>query len=169
MPSTRFSTLPACLLLAGLLAACRTPVAPQDAPPDVAAPFTAATFSDSLLVESTSEALFDSLRQRWEAARPARYQFTYTPICFCMERGPFQVDVENGVLTAITPASAPDYRHFTYDSLYARVADAYRRGAAQVRFQYSPEQGLLAGFYIDYEAQMADEEFGAQVSQFQPR
>lgn len=126
------------------------------------------SFPEDAIVEDTSRAVFADLHQHWETTRPARYSFTYQPICFCAERGPFSVRVEDGVLTAIVPA-APDYRRLTYDSLYARVADAYAQGAASVRFQYHLQERLLAGFYIDYSEQMADEEFGAHVERFTRR
>ncbi len=122
------------------------------------------SFPDTALVESTDRAVFERLHRRWEASGPDDYTFVYEPICFCLERGPFTVTVEDGMLARIEP-DAPDYRRLTLDSLYARVADAYAQNAALVRFQYKPGQELLAGFYIDYNEQMADEEFGARVTQ----
>lgn len=119
---------------------------------------------DSAVVESTDRAVFEDLYRRWQASGVADYTFAYEVMCFCLERGPFTVTVEGGAIQQIEP-EAPDYRHLTLDSLYARVADAYAQDAALVRFQYAPAQNLLAGFWIDYSEQMADEEFGARVHQ----
>ncbi len=131
--------------------------------PDGPAAATTYAWPDEATVEDTSRAVFERVRARWAALRPDAYTFTYEAQCFCAERGPFEVRVAEGRVESTTP-DAPDYRRVTLDSLYATVAGAYARGAASVRFQYGRDDSLLAGFWIDYDEAMADEEMGARVT-----
>ncbi len=123
------------------------------------------TFSDSTLATDTSRARFAELRAHWDATEPAAYRFTYSRNCFCIDRGPYTVDVRGGAIVDLQPPSDQPYVRQTMDSLYATVEAAFARNAASVQYQYDPASRLLASFFIDYDEGIADEEMGASVSE----
>lgn len=110
--------------------------------------------------------------ERWGEAGPGAYRMTLQRSCFCPPdwRGPFEVTVRDGsVVSATYEGEAVDAeRVVTVEALLALLEDAYRRGAERVDAFYDPEFGYPTQFYVDYDARMADEEVGYEVTAFEP-
>lgn len=162
----------ALLLAVLMLAACSSP-RPEVVP----------VRTDSLRAEPGSPRAVDDGPQRlaasratWAAHRPDEYRFTYTVGCFCPSqyRGPFDVTVRGGAVSAVAykgegePIDRPLAEYKTVDDLFALLADAYARGAARVEATYDGVTGQPLTFYIDMDEQMADEEVGFTVEPVGP-
>lgn len=111
-------------------------------------------------------------RARWADAAPAAYRLTLHRSCFCPPeyRGPFEVTVRAGeVETVRYEGQVVDAeRGLSVEDLFELIDDAYARGAERVDVELDPEWGYPARLYIDYEAQMADEEVGYEVLAVEP-
>src|SRR4051794_21917681 len=112
-------------------------------------------------------------RERWAAVRPAAYSFTVHPVCFCAP-GTIRVTVANGVATSRvfveTGEPVPENLFAelsTVDAMLATVDDAIRHDAASLDTAYD-DRGVPAHVRIDYRANVADEEFGWEVTDLTP-
>lgn len=110
--------------------------------------------------------------ERWADAGPDAYRMTLQRSCFCPPdwRGPFRVTVRDGAVVEATYEGEPIdvERVITAEALISLLRDAYTEGAERVDAAYDPEFGYPTQLYIDYSAQIADEEVGYEVSQFEP-
>lgn len=112
-------------------------------------------------------------RARWEASGVQSYSMTVQIGCFCPEefRGPFEVTVDNGVLTEALYDGAPvrdgvAIEFFTVDGLFDAVADLADSDRLNVTFD--PETGIPTIIDADPQLTIADEEVSVTVSDFQP-
>lgn len=114
----------------------------------------------------------EQARGRWDAAAPAAYRFTLHRSCFCPPefRGPFLVTVRDGHVAAVEYEGAPidAERALTVDDLFTLLAEAYGRDAERVEATFDPDLGYPTSLFVDYEAQMADEEVGYTVTALRP-
>jgi hypothetical protein len=115
--------------------------------------------------------------QRWQQRKPASYSFSLGLTCFCgiAVDGFVRITVVNDsvisrtyVRTGAQVEAAPWMSSTlgTVDSLFAIVRDARERSAETIRAEYDAEFGFPAQVYIDYSAQIADEEQGWVIRDF---
>jgi Family of unknown function (DUF6174) len=134
----------AALLLAAVLPACTT-TSPDDPGDDVLAN-----------------------RRRWQSLRITDYQVQFRTICFCTTEttAPVILQVRGGAITSATrvadgaavPPSAWTGRYYTVDQVFDLIVKAKAQGAFQVRVTYDALLGYPTGVFIDYRAELADEE-----------
>lgn len=155
------------MLRVALLAAVLLPLSGCPAPADpavgpVQTPGSGASLPDSVI----------TARARWADDAPAAYRLTLHRSCFCPPeyRGPFEVVVRDGeVETVRYEGDAVDVeRGLSVEGLFRLIEEAYARDAERVDVQFDPTWGYPARLYIDYEAQMADEEVGYEVTAMEP-
>ncbi len=110
----------------------------------------------------------------WSRTRPANYEYAVERLCFCgtEARGPVHVSVEaNQVLDRTyvgtgnpVPATlAPLFPDV--DGLFDLLREAILEGAHEIRVTYDPGTGVPVDFWIDYRANVADEELGMRVTE----
>lgn len=111
-------------------------------------------------------------RRAWEAWRPASYVYEVERLCFCgVEwRGPVRVRVDAGQVVgqeyvdggeSVTSAAAPWFPGV--EGLFDILEDALDRDAHQVQVTWDPVSGAPQDFWIDYDANIADEEQGYRI------
>lgn len=112
--------------------------------------------------------------ERWAGAGPARYQYVYTPVCFCPFT-PRTVVVEDGVVTGVEPAdpaawSAQDapLEGFTVEELLARTREGLARPPHDARLAFHPTLGYPEDVWFDPERDAVDEEWGFTVTELVP-
>ena len=116
-------------------------------------------------------------RLRWERLGWDDYTYQFRWNCFCAS--PFisrvELVVRDGVLVsgtlvdssrALTDDELADWR--TIDGLFDLIDDARSRDAHQIRDTYHAEFGYPLEVWIDYEANVADEELGFEILSVQP-
>jgi hypothetical protein len=119
----------------------------------------------------------ETAQRRWGDHGPADYQVTVTRACECLPAmtGPVRVTVRAGLVTArqyVTTgeAVATEVTELfpSVPELFELVADAHRRGAADVNVTYDPVLGYPVRIAVDYDATMADDEVVYSVRDLQP-
>ncbi|OQX12134.1 MAG: hypothetical protein BWK73_15745 [Thiothrix lacustris] len=124
----------------------------------------------------------DANRKKWNSLDIQDYSFTLQRNCFC--RGdairPINIEVRDGSVASATYADTgellPDDRKTNKQSIYNLNADGVfnlveqgiKSGADKVDVSYDKQYGLPTSIYIDQSFQMADEEMGYTISNFQP-
>jgi hypothetical protein len=113
----------------------------------------------------------------WNANAIANYEYVVANNCFCGMGGvPVRIVVQNGAIQSVTvvstgqpvpPLIAASYH--SIDGLFRVIDDAIRRDAAQIMASYSPTVGFPSAVFIDYSKNVADEEFGFEISSFTRR
>lgn len=110
-------------------------------------------------------------RARWAAAGAEAYTMTQVRTCFCPAdaSGPFRVTVRDGAVQSVTfeGEPVPAERALSVEALFRLVERALDAGAVTVDAQYDPSLGYPVRVYIDYNEQIADEEVGYTVTDFQ--
>jgi len=129
---------------------------------------------DTLLgPESEGRSRLEVNRERWQQVRPASYSMVLKRLCFCTELGigPVRIDVVGTTATRRVyvesgePVSADLAPYFpTVDGLFDVLVDAMNHGAHQIEVTYDGETGIPVDIWIDYDAGLADEEQGYQVT-----
>lgn len=109
-------------------------------------------------------------RERWIARAPASYAFTMQLACFCAERGPMRVSVVNGAVVSVRPVGSDQELDERYrgpyrpiPDLFGVVSSAIDRPAYRIRAEYDPRFGYPADVFIDFQRNVADEEYGFLV------
>lgn len=121
-------------------------------------------------VEGTTPADLADARAAWAANGPDAYRIAYVRFCECSTEtaGPWTVEVRGGAVAEATSNGERPERSqpLTVEGLYETVADAFEREAASVLFRYDPATGLPVAVSVDYDVQIADEEFSVRVTSF---
>ncbi|UOG91105.1 MAG: DUF6174 domain-containing protein [Candidatus Thiothrix sulfatifontis] len=131
---------------------------------------------------SDAQQHLDANRKKWNSLDIQDYSFTLQRNCFC--RGdairPINIEVRDGSVAKATYADTgellPDDRKTNKQSVYNLNADGVfnlveqgiKSGAAKVDVSYDKQYGLPTSIYIDQSFQIADEEMGYTISNFQP-
>ncbi len=131
---------------------------------------------------SDAQQQLDANRKKWNSLDIQDYSFTLQRNCFC--RGdairPINIEVRDGSVAKATYADTgellPDDRKTNKQSVYNLNADGVfnlveqgiKSGAAKVDVRYDKQYGLPTSIYIDQSFQIADEEMGYTISNFQP-
>ena len=122
---------------------------------------------DRLQEELTSNRLI------WEAMGPDSYQFEFRRICFCIREfvAPVKIAVRGGTIVDVTflesglEAEEPDPETYeTIEGLLELLQEALDRKAFSLQVNYDPNFGYPTDADIDYDARIADEEFGFTVT-----
>jgi hypothetical protein len=110
-------------------------------------------------------------RSRWSALGGGSYAFTVQPLCYCVLRA-MRVTVTGGqvasrvfVDNAQTVPADQETRLSTADGMFALIDEAIGRDAASIHARYDA-RGVPVEVGIDYQANVADEEFGWNVTDF---
>jgi len=116
--------------------------------------------------------------KKWQAQNITHYRFSLDVRCFCAFTGqlPLTVEVRDGQVVSETdktgqPVAAQFKEVFAkYDSiekLFALLDAAQNGGADLVTIEYDPQYGYPQTAYIDYMANVADDENRFTVSSFE--
>ena len=109
---------------------------------------------------------------RWAEAGPASYAYTFANRCYC-PLGELRVVVENGAVVSAEPAGEDlmDPRvadGLTMEELFARIRHEIEREPHETRVTYHEETGHPVSAWFDYDERAIDEEWGFEVTAFQP-
>lgn len=115
-------------------------------------------------------------QQKWQKAGIDDYSFTLQRNCFC--RGdatrPVNIEVQDGKIASATFADTgeplpadTDFNKLTVNDLFKQVGEVLSSGAERVDVKYDPKYGFPTSIYIDRSSQIADEEVGFTISNFQ--
>ncbi|WMP18367.1 DUF6174 domain-containing protein [Thiothrix lacustris] len=131
---------------------------------------------------STAQQQLNTNLKKWDSLGISDYSLTFQRSCFCTPEStrPINIQVRDGSVTearyADTGELIPDDRQTNKQSVYNLNADGIfnlvqqgiNSGAAQVDVTYDKQFGLPTSIYIDQNQQIADEEVGYTISNFQP-
>jgi len=111
----------------------------------------------------------DSAEARWAASGITSYQMTYREACFCPEII-VQVTVVDGAVveTASLGDFDPGGPGRTVEDLFDEIRSAFASGAVSVVATYDLDLGYPTEYFVDYAANIADEEFGITVQSLDP-
>jgi len=113
-------------------------------------------------------------RAHWRGLGFTDYQYTFRRNCFCGPdvRDPVRIVVRQGNIVSIerlTAGPPPDPQfYYTVEGLFDLLADAIENDAHQLQADYDSAFGYPVSAFIDYNAQLADEEQGFEASALQP-
>ena len=112
-------------------------------------------------------------RERWEAAGLDDYTFDVRRVCFCASVEPIRVVVQDGeavshtVIATGEPVPAEERHLFpTVPGLFDFIEDAIEQRAHSIEATYDPGLGFPVQVFVDYKANVADEELGFEISAF---
>ena len=102
-------------------------------------------------------------RRAWSRQGITSYRFTVNVLCFCIERGPFAVVVEQGRVVSVTdaegaPRTPNEFVPLTVEALFAKVEDAIDRDAHDLEVRYDPRLGYPLEIAIDFVELAIDDE-----------
>jgi len=113
-------------------------------------------------------------RANWMRQGASSYTFVARPLCFCGDTREIRTTVVNGAVTQRvhvddgTPVPANFFTGIsTITSMLDTVEDALDKGAADVDVTYD-SRGIPTNAMIDYQSNVADEEFGWTVTSYTP-
>ena len=116
-------------------------------------------------------------RARWEAQGYTDYTLTLRHDCFCGEthRGPVVVSVRSDqIVTRVyqstgEPVPTDPARFFPdVEGLFAFIAQSLTQHPAQIRAEFHPELGYPTEIFVDFSANIADEERGYLILGLDP-
>jgi hypothetical protein len=121
------------------------------------------------------EDLREALR-RWSSQDVEHYQYKFQRTgCECLPEWtrPYIVEVDGAQVLAsrdaVTGMPAPESFHaLTVGDLFALISDAIERDAHVLSVVYDRRAGFPAAIVIDYDNQIADDEFTIHASDFLP-
>lgn len=122
----------------------------------------------------TPEGRLTAAEQRWSDAGIADYEMTYQVQCFCPQLE-VTVVVAGGEIADTTSrdpsadaSSSPPWESvpLTVEDMFDEIQAAYDSDAAEVQVSYDPTDGHPFRYWVDQEAEMADEEQGIEVVSF---
>jgi hypothetical protein len=106
-------------------------------------------------------------RWRWSMSGVVDYEYGYTRLCECLptDLSEPRIEVRNGAIVRVwderSGAEVPVDRYgwyLTVTALFAAIENAIAEGVHQLDVDYDPTLGYPLTLFIDYDAQMADEE-----------
>lgn len=122
--------------------------------------------------DASHQADLDAARARWDDVGPAGYTLEYQLLCFCVNVGPFRVEVMDGAIVSATDAQGDPIDAglaATYDvpGLFDRVQEAIDAPAADLVVDYDGELGYPLRIAIDNIAMAIDDEVTIEVLSLQ--
>lgn len=119
---------------------------------------------------ATPEGELAAARQRWAESGLDSYRLETAEICFCPETR-WTNTVVDGEVTDHAPLSDEavfDPGPRTMETLFDSIARAIEEGYETLDAEYDAETGAVVSYYVDVEANMADEEYGVSVTSLTP-
>lgn len=108
-------------------------------------------------------------KNKWENAGIVNYTMQFNIICYCIYREPFQVVVKNNRVDSFT--GNEEYCDsscvMTIDDLFAEIESLIDRDPDYYDIEYDPVYGFPSKSFFDLAKNIADEEIGYQISNFQ--
>lgn len=137
-------------------------------------------FEPVILVAGAAGLQADLLRamSRWERGGPKDYTYRTAILCFCPQEygAPVNITVVGGAVDAVAfsgdgfTGGVPEPGRFsTIDDLFAILQGAIDEQAVSIRADFHPQLGYPTEAFIDYVANIADEELGFTASDVEPR
>ena len=113
----------------------------------------------------------DNAQARWEENRPSSYSFVFVRSCECIDAGrEIEVSVTGDAITAArylddnTPVMGVALTSLsTVDDVFLTIADAIDRDAFSLSVQYDATLGYPTNVSVDYDKQIADDEFSLRL------
>lgn len=104
-------------------------------------------------------------RARWEARRPATYEFVFQRMCYCLptETTPKRVTVVKGRISSVVdlqtgePVTSERSLALSIEDLFVEVESALERGVDRVSVRYHPVLGYPISIHINNHVQVIDE------------
>ena len=115
----------------------------------------------------------ESKREQFTQTMQGSYKFTWRKSCECTTEWtqPIRITVQQGsIIQALyvetqQPVSAALLADLeTIEGVFDLVQDAYNEGAHSINVTYDPTNAFPTSIGIDYDVQIADEEFSLQIS-----
>jgi hypothetical protein len=110
---------------------------------------------------------------KWQAKRPAHYEYQYARACFC-QSPTWLVEAEGGTVVKAEiidtssvssfPTESPD--NLAIDSVFAWLKAARERNSFEVKVKYDPDFGYPISAYVDRSDLVSDEELTILISGF---
>ena len=137
-------------------------------------------FEDVYLVRDIDSQQADLFRHRgrWERRGLVNYDYTGAWVCFTCDANyvaTAAVSVRDGAVTSVSSAepgipviTVPD-RFIPIAELFELLQDAVDRGAHSIDVNYDEQYAYPTAFFINYEADVDNEEQGFTISSFEPR
>jgi hypothetical protein len=116
-------------------------------------------------------------RRHWEAQGVDDYRYVARRGCYCPSEvtSPVIVQVRNGEVVSLVYEESGEAVEVTYSGLWLPlegvfdiVQEALDREAVDVTVHYDPEYGFPREVGVDYSENIADEEIGYTVEDFEP-
>ncbi len=108
-------------------------------------------------------------KQKWESSGIDSYTMDFSIVCYCIYREPFGVTVEANQVVAFT--GNEDYCNIdcvmTIDQLFTEIELLLERNPHHFEITYDPVYGFPTKSYFDLERNLADEEIGYTIENFQ--
>lgn len=108
---------------------------------------------------------------KWNAMRPAHYQYRYTPGCFCSLRR-WQIEAKAGTVVAADKligdgvTTPSDLREFGMDSLFRLIKRVQGEKPYKLTVTYDREFGFPDRIYVDPNQNVSDEEYSIYIDNF---
>ena len=122
------------------------------------------------------EVLFEQNKKTWMEFGIKNYQFTVTRSYYGPEDSwrPVRVTVENGKLVNVdftdelVGSANPDIdQYMTLTEMFGYVWDHYKNNVVQLDIEYDEYYGFIKSTYVDVDRQIADEEMGIKITDFE--
>jgi hypothetical protein len=116
-------------------------------------------------------------RERWRSAGVSSYDYVFRARCFCGPDAlqPVRIEVADGEVVSITSIETGEPAEpafpgeaLTVEGLFAFLAEALDDDPASFSASYDPDLGLPTSASIDFDARVADEEFGFEADDLRP-
>lgn len=134
------------------------------------------------------------MKAKWYSMKPSNYQYIIQHSCYCVPiyLGPFQVVIKNNQLDTVyftNPELIEAYFAEEYpddplleimkvvneelitglliDSIFSRLEEDLLGDPYSFSVDYDETYGFPSDFYFDYDKNIADEEFGSTISDFE--
>ena len=122
-------------------------------------------------VEGRTPAALADARAAWAAGGVNAYRVVFVRSCECSHvvAGPWTVEVRDGRVVAAESAEGEIEQAVeprTVDGFFDVLDEAFAADVAAVRFRYDPTTGLPLSLFVDYVAEMADDELSIRVTGF---
>lgn len=122
-------------------------------------------FSACTPTEPSSTDVLDFNRARWEAHRPAMYEFVFQRMCECLpaETTPKRVTVQQGYIVSVAdlqtgePIISGRHAALSIEELFEEIESALNRGVDRVSVRYHPTLGYPMSIHINNHAKVIDE------------
>lgn len=110
-------------------------------------------------------------RTLWQSQGLTRYAYTVRRVAFQAPEtlGPWRVEVRNGVSTVTRLDGTtvdPNTEAQSVEAMFTAVEGALKQSGVSVNATYDPIRGFPQSVAVDPYAQMADDEWGYQITEF---